>query len=286
MQFCTRCISDRGRTRRSAFTLIELLVVIAIIALLVSILIPSLGRSRELARRVVCMGNLNAIGRAWHIYFSEHNGRFPGISTDDRVSQQALYIWMLGWSNGGPYTNAGVLWEQENLTGKGVFVCPTTNRNTPTEWFDDRSGAYPPWNSPNPWPPSNRYHYGRMTYCTRRMNTYEKADVTGGALYQMEKPFMLRNLSLPDNVDSPAEFSFMADNFNDWILAAFSHYPGVNVLYLQGNVAFFEDPDPDNTDGNTILFEGNGMPGPGGRQSTAHNWAMDSIWMNIDNPPN
>ena len=286
MESYTRCDSNTGRTHaRPAFTLIELLVVIAVIALLLSILAPSLGRSRELARRVVCLGNLSAIGKAWLIHFTEYDNRFPGISIEDRISQQAIYNWMYGSDDGGPYTNAGVLWQEGILTGKAVFVCPSTNRNTPTEWFGT-PGAYPPWNSPNPWPPSPSYHFGRMTYCTRRMNTYKQADVGGGDTYTKEKPFMLRNQLMPEDVETPAEFSFMADNFNDWVLAAFSHYPGVNVLYLQGNVSYFSDPDPDNTKGKTILFEGNGMPGPGGQQSTAYNWAMDSIWMNIDNPPN
>jgi|GEM_PF-5552527 len=60
-----------------AFTLIELLVVIAIIALLVSILLPSLGRAKELARRAACASNMRAWGLTAFQFANEHDGYFP-----------------------------------------------------------------------------------------------------------------------------------------------------------------------------------------------------------------
>ena len=53
------------------FTLIELLVVVAIIALLISILLPSLGRAREQAKKSFCSNNISQFGRACHIYVGE-----------------------------------------------------------------------------------------------------------------------------------------------------------------------------------------------------------------------
>jgi len=64
--------------RTKAFTLVELLVVISIIALLVSILMPSLSRAQELARRVNCAANLKNIGTALQMYTAETtSGNWP-----------------------------------------------------------------------------------------------------------------------------------------------------------------------------------------------------------------
>ena len=62
---------------KPAFTLIELLVVISIIALLLSVLLPSLGKAKEAARDIVCRSNLKQWGVVWQIYTSDCKGKFP-----------------------------------------------------------------------------------------------------------------------------------------------------------------------------------------------------------------
>ena len=59
---------------RPAFTLIELLVVIAIIALLVSILVPSLKRAKDLAKTAVCQTRLRSLVTGLNFYAEEHSG--------------------------------------------------------------------------------------------------------------------------------------------------------------------------------------------------------------------
>lgn len=110
--------------RRKGFTLIELLVVISIIALLVSILLPTLGAARAMARRVSCATNLNAIGKALAMYQSNfettpslggtlpvQHGNPSAVNSLGALQEQSIpqAYWLL--------VNSGYV-------GEGSFECP------------------------------------------------------------------------------------------------------------------------------------------------------------------
>jgi len=71
--------NDRRIDRRQprGFTLTELLVVLGLIAVMISLLLPALGKARAAANSAACMSNLRQMGTGWTMYLTEHKGRLP-----------------------------------------------------------------------------------------------------------------------------------------------------------------------------------------------------------------
>ncbi len=76
-----------------AFTLVELLVVIAVVAVLISLLAPSLRAARDSARDVRCLANLRSIGQGVVLYCNDNKERFP-ISSHTSGSLASASSWL------------------------------------------------------------------------------------------------------------------------------------------------------------------------------------------------
>lgn len=143
---CSRPV-DRPARRMGAFTLVELLVVIGIIAILISLLLPALGRAQEQSRRVKCLSNLRQIAQATIMYCDQNKGWFPnqggsGASPDDWINwtKFAKDPTTLNDSGLAPYLGKG-----DYLVN--VYRCPSDDISTHYYHFNGAKGIAAPGNA-------------------------------------------------------------------------------------------------------------------------------------------
>jgi prepilin-type N-terminal cleavage/methylation domain-containing protein/prepilin-type processing-associated H-X9-DG protein len=218
-----RCFGAAG-----GFTLVEMLVSISVIALLISLLMPSLNSARRQARFTACMSNFHTIGLASQMYLSDNN---DSLWRYRRTDEHGAW-WWFGFESGGP--GSAFAGDRPLDKSKGVLIpyFGTTDDKLlcPTFPYDD--GRYFPKFST----PSATYgfnlHLGppSLTQPTKRLSEYV-ADAGRVALFA-----------------DAIHFDFFANRFNEGFYmqyspgatapsgyAHFRHSGSTGVVYLDGH---------------------------------------------------
>jgi prepilin-type N-terminal cleavage/methylation domain-containing protein/prepilin-type processing-associated H-X9-DG protein len=155
---CERRLTGATRYSIFAFTLIELLVVVAIIAVLISILLPSLSSAREQARNVQCLSNLKSISGGVSLYANEYRGMLPGplhppvyrstAVTDNPdfppMNPDTERPWFLLSRLSRQFTSDD---EQMRYIDR-IATCPTAKMKNPDQNFIRNQNGNPSWSRP------------------------------------------------------------------------------------------------------------------------------------------
>ena len=227
-----------SRRTRSAFTLIELLVVVAIIALLISILLPSLSRAREQARSVKCAANQKQIGFAnsmyadassnWYVpIYVQPNG--PGYDEKERWWFNKKFGNMLGidvsgrWPEGMLCPSAPIETIRSNPNEFGFQSMPADRMIISSVYGMNTTDVKPEFN------PTLKAI--RRTAVIRPADKFQLLDGTGWRTQY--------GLNGPHEIDWDPYGDWSPNSGGHWARGAFRHNDGYNVQHFDGHVSYY-----------------------------------------------
>lgn len=220
--------SHRSCVPPRAFTLLDVLVTIAVIAVLISIMLPSLGKVNETARRVVCRSNIRQIGLGVIMYADAWNGQLPATrfvansQTPSRGGDNPQRTVTVRLDDGDPeatnqpWDGLGLLFQLGFLDAPKVFYCPS-------HWGENPYRRYARQWSPYGGEIVCNYHFRGEgpTHPGRGSSAYGQ---TTTALYLID----------------PAFSSLIADSME--VRSDYNHRVGVNFFRADLTVHWYDDP--------------------------------------------
>lgn len=194
------------------FTLIELLIVVAIIGILLTLLLPSLGKAREKTKRAVCMSNLAQMYRGLVVHGNQYDNDLPAsqpVTNGDGIfAVKHINRWH----------GHGKLYLREIVTDTSIYYCPSSASTFARGWIN---------------PNNNRYGGFPLDPETPLLRTIISS-------YQYRSSFNAPSYEKPSFLKNEPTDALMSDHMS-FNFAQKVHVQGHNVSYIDGSVSWNGD---------------------------------------------